>query len=249
MKTLYSIIPALTSLLLACGGNNRDSNVESPGEEKTAKTKTLEAGATLLQDKTPVSKLNMYLDGFHFYNGDMQGQMEAHHYCTKLNEDVTQCIMYDGNTENAKIMGIEYIISERLFKTLPMEERKYWHSHAYEVKSGELIAPGIPEIAEHELMEEIVSTYGKLFHTWHTDKDLELPLGTPMLMMGFTADGQIKDSLVAERDFTFGISTAEKRKNRKDIPQPAIVEGANAWEKGEVLQLEVTKKPVKHHHK
>ena len=65
-----------------------------------------------------------------------------------------------------------------------------WHSHVHEVKSGQLIAPGIPEIAEHELMEKLVGTYGKTFHTWHTDMQHELPVGVPQVMMGFTADNQ-----------------------------------------------------------
>lgn len=49
--------------------------------------------------------------------------MEAHHYVTVLNEDVMQAVIYDGNTKNARLMGVEYIISERLFKTLPPEEK------------------------------------------------------------------------------------------------------------------------------
>jgi hypothetical protein len=233
----YFIIIVSILLLLACGGKNKESNVEAPGAEKTPKTKTLEVGAEVIQDKTPVKQLSMYLDGFHFYSGQMEGQMEAHHYCTKLNEDVTQCVIFDGNDKDAKIMGVEYIISEKLFKTLAEEERKLWHSHVYEVKSGTLIAPGLPKAAEHELMEEIVSTYGKTFHTWHTDKDLELPLGTPQLMMGFTKDGQLKSELKNSRDERLKISSEKNRQNRADIPTPTVQPGANAWEKGEVRQL------------
>ena len=229
--------------LLSCGGENTSSYVKSPGQEKSAKTKVLETGAAVLQDKTPLKKLNMYLDGFHFYNGNIKGQMEAHHYCTKINEDLTQCVMYDGNGENAKIMGVEYIVSEKLFRTLPMAERELWHSHAYEVKSGELIAPGIPDVAEHELMEQIVSTYGKVIHTWHTDRDLELPMGIPQIMMGFTKDGQLDPKLLADRDARFKVKATEKRQQRADIPMPKPVPGANAWEQGKVKQLQVTSDP------
>lgn len=241
----------LSALLLTCGGKNTPSNVETPGKEKTTKDKVLEAGADLLQDKRPLKALDMYLDGFHFYNGDMKGQMEAHHYCRQINNDCIQCVIFDGNGADAKIMGVEYIVSEEVFKTLPADERKLWHSHHHEVKSGTLIAPGIPEVAEHELMEKLVSTYGKTFHTWHTDKDLVLPMGHPMVMMGFTQEGQLQDSLVAARDKRFGISTAEKKENRADIPTPVIQAGANAWEKGEIRQLKVTddyKGVLSHHH-
>lgn len=225
-------------LLAGCGGENTPSNVQAPGGEKTAKTEVLEAGAAMLQNKAPLDALNVYLDGFHFYNGNMKGQMDAHHYCTDLNEEVTQCVIYDSNTEDAKIMGVEYIISARLFESLPEEEKQLWHSHVYEVKSGTLIAPGLPQLAEHELMEKIVSTYGKTWHTWHTDQDKELPLGFPHLMMAFTKDAQIDEEMVAARDKRFGVSTAEKRENRADIKAPPIAPEADAWEKGKVVQLQ-----------
>lgn len=243
MKNLTLLLSLGTIVFCAgCGGENTGSNVQAPGGEKTTESKALEAGADVLQDKTPLNKINMYLDGFHFYSGHMEGQMEAHHYVTQLNEDLHQAIIFDGNGENAKIMGIEYIISERLFKKLPEEEKKLWHSHHYEVKSGTLIAPGIPDAAEHELMEKLVSTYGKTIHTWHTDRDLELPYGAPLLMMGFTEDGQLRPELQEERDKRFNVSTAEKRKQREDIPMPQVDPLANAWEKGEVRQLHITDK-------
>ena len=240
----HLIFLAICSVSLwSCGGENTSSQVETPGAEKDSKSKTLEAGAALIQDKSPLKKINVYLDGFHFYNGNMNGQMEAHHYVSQLNEDVHQAIIYDGNDENAKIMGIEYIVSERLFKSLPEEEKKLWHSHRHEVKSGTLIAPGLPLIAEHELMEKLVSTYGKTIHTWHTDQHLNLPLGSPMIMMAFVKDGQLKPELVADRDKRFDVSTEEKRKNRADIPDPVVDPMADAWQKGELRQFIITNKP------
>jgi hypothetical protein len=236
----YSTI--LVTLLSGCGGNNTDSTVDALGDEKTTKSKLLETGADLLQNKSPLRKINTYLDGFHFYNGNMNAQMEAHHYVSQLNEDVHQAIIYDGNGEDAKIMGVEYIISERLFKTLDAEEKKLWHSHHYEVKSGSLVAPGIPDAAEHELMEKLVSTYGKTIHTWHTDQQRTLPLGAPMIMMGFTKDGQLNPPLLAARDERFKISSMQKKKDREDIPLPQVDPAANAWEKGQVRQFVISDK-------
>ncbi|HEX9983954.1 MAG TPA: OBAP family protein [Thermoanaerobaculia bacterium] len=242
MKTI-PITLALTFLLAGCGGENTPSKVQPPGAEQDAKSKTLEAGAAVMQDKTPLSKLNAYVNGFHFYSGNMQGQMEAHHYCEQVNEDLHQCVIFDGNGATARIMGIEYIVSEKLFKSLPAEEKKLWHSHQYEVKSGELIAPGIPQVAEHELMEKLVSTYGKTWHTWHTDDPTKtLPLGQPMLMMGFTADGQLRGHLVDARDQRFGVSTSQKRESRKDIAAPPVHPEANGWMHGQAVQL--TLQPV-----
>ena len=83
-------------------------------------------------------------------------------------------------------------------------------------------------------MEKLVTTYGKSIHLWQVDRGDKLPLGPPKLMMGFTADGQAKPELVADRDRRFGISTEENRQEREDIPMPEVLPGANAWEKGTV---------------
>jgi hypothetical protein len=235
----FSTLTAMTVLLCltACGGENTGSNVRSPGAEESAKTQVLEAGAALLQDKPPIAALNAYLDGFHFYNGNMQAQMEAHHYCANLNEELIQCVIYDGNKKEARLMGVEYIVSARLFTTLPEAEKAMWHTHVHEVKSGQLIAPGIPEVAEHALMEKLVGTYGKTFHTWHTDMQRELPVGVPQIMMGFTGDKQIDPRLVTARDSRFGISSEKKKEERADIESPATLPGPDAWQMGQVVQI------------
>lgn len=229
---------ALVLTVAACRDSKTDSPVTPPGDEASAKTKVLEAGAAALQNKPPIEAINAYLDGFHFYNGRMNVQMEAHHYCSILNDDVIQCVIYDGNVKDAKIMGVEYIVSAKLFATLPDTEKAMWHSHVQEVKSGQLIAPGIPQVAEHALMEKLIGTYGKTWHTWHTDLDKGLPVGVPQLMMGFTADGQADAAMVTARDKRFGVDSAEKRKDRESIAAPPIDPGADGWQHGKTIQIQ-----------
>lgn len=232
----------LGATVASCGGSNTASPVQARGSDTTPETDVLEAGAALLQDKEPIEAFNAYMDGFHFYSGNMQAQMEAHHYCALLNEDVTQCVIYDANTRNAKLMGVEYIISGSLYQTLPTDEKHLWHSHVHEVRSGQLVAPGIPEVAEKEFMRKMAGTYGKTWHTWHTDQGMDLPLGTPMLMMGFTQDGQANMAMVADRDRRFGVSSAKNRENRADIAYPPVDADADAWQKGITIQLQATTK-------
>ncbi|MDB6444869.1 Protein of unknown function [Pseudomonas sp. NFACC32-1] len=231
----WAVLWAAAVGLVGCAGGNSHSPVDVPGAAKTPTTAILEAGADMLQDKPPLQALNTYLDGFHFYNGRMSEQMEAHHYCSALNEEVFQCAIFDGNTVDAKLMGVEYIISKRLFEGLPASEKQLWHSHVHEVKSGQLVAPGIAQAAENRLMQNLVSTYGKTWHTWH-GKDL--PYGVPQLMMGFTADGQIDPQLVRERDSRMGLDSEAKKRARAGIVAPAIDPGADAWRNGKVWQIE-----------
>src|SRR5699024_3253220 len=170
------------------------------------KHRMLDISSNLMQHKYPLDAMSTYLNGFHFYADDMGRQVEATHFCIHLRHDLHQCVIFDSNEPDARLIGIEYIISEERFKTLDEEEKQLWHSHHYEVKSGSLVAPGVPQLAEHAYFKDLVTTYGKTFHTWQYDRE-DFPYGIPQLMMGFTADGQLREDLLQHRDRTLGIST------------------------------------------
>jgi hypothetical protein len=56
---------------------------------------------------------------------------------------------------DARLIGVEYIISEKLFDTLSDEEKRLWHSHDYEVKGGILFMPGVPKVIKRKKLEEV----------------------------------------------------------------------------------------------
>jgi hypothetical protein len=195
--------------------------VTPPGQDKSATTRALEAGAVVMQGNAPLHGFDVYLDGFHSVKEHPEQQMEAHHFCRQVNEDMAQCALFDGTTVNANLDGIEYIISEKLFATLPAQERHYWHPHNGEILSGQLIAPGIPKAAEHALMKKKMNSYGKTWHVWNTNMNGKpgdrLPLGPAMLAWSFSRDGELQQQLVDARDTRTRISTAERRKDRADL--------------------------------
>jgi hypothetical protein len=212
---------AAALLLAGCGGNNSGPKTQAQGEAERADTKALEAGANAMQDVTPVKQFGVYLVGFHPMKDDPSHQMEAHHYCNQVNEDFAQCVLFDGNTKQANMNGVEYIISEKLYQGLPADERKYWHPHNYEILSGQLVGPGLPDAAEKAFMKKKLNSYGKTFHFWMTDSGDKLPMGDPKLAWSFTADGQIRRELLEQRDRRMGINTAMKRSERQDLASEA----------------------------
>jgi len=195
------------------------------GEAKSAKTKTLETGAKMLQGNSPVKGFDIYLVGFHPMKDHPEMQMEAHHYCHQMNEDFAQCVLFDSNTKNANMNGVEYNISEKLFESLPKEEKKYWHPHNGEILSGQLVAPGIPKVAEKSLMKSKMNSYGKTWHVWNTGHEKhppdKLPLGDPMLAWSFNRDGEAMPGLVEKRDKKMGLNSTQARKDRADLQQMA----------------------------
>ena len=196
-----------------------------PGEPKSAKTIALEAGAQVLQSAAPLRPFNLYMVGFHPMKEHPEHQMEAHHYCHQMNEDFAQCTLFDSNGGNARLNGIEYIISEKLFATLLPQEKAFWHPHNAEILSGQLVAPGIPAPAERALMRSKMNSYGKTWHVWNTGHEGgasdQLPLGPAMLAWSFNRDGEALPTLVERRDRRLGINSAELRKQRAELQKLA----------------------------
>jgi hypothetical protein len=181
----------------------------------------------------PIRQMGVYLDGFHVMKQAPTLSLEAHHYCAAKSEDFLQCALFDGNTKDANLVGIEYIISERLFDQLSVDEKKLWHPHGYEILAGQLVAPAMHEPAEKQLMKKWINSYGKTWHLWNTGyfgrpPGDSVPLGPPVLAWSFNADGEAQAQMVVDRDQRFGISTDERRKDRADLRPLALPqEGAN----------------------
>ncbi len=216
---------ALPIVLAAFALGAAAQSQQPPGAEKTPKTRALETGAKLLQRNSPLGPMDVHLVGFHPMKDHPEHQMEAHHFCHQVNQDFAQCALFDGSGRDARLNGIEYIISEKLFETLPEAERKYWHPHNAEILSGQLVAPGIPAAAEKALMKDKMNSYGKTWHVWHTGSMGQggdpLPLGPAMLAWSFNRDGEAKPGLVEQRDKKMRVNSAEKRKQRADLQSMA----------------------------
>ncbi|WVQ69164.1 uncharacterized protein L199_007379 [Kwoniella botswanensis] len=200
---------------------------------------------------TPINQIHQHLCGLHIYSHDPTRAVKAHHYCTHLRKDLHQCVIYDSDDKNARLIGIEYLIPEDVFITLPEDEKKYWHSHKYEVDSGmlmlgtkSLVPNAMTDVAERPAMLELHRTYGKTTHTWAFDQHPDLPLGPPQIMMAYTEDAQVDKALLAERDREMGVDTSSKRETRKgylikdNLERPPAEGADQIWSKGRKGQLE-----------
>ncbi|XP_050203311.1 oil body-associated protein 1A-like [Mercurialis annua] len=220
---------------------------EVPGEPTPASVTILETATGAVQSFGPVKKIHQHLCAFHFYGDDMTRQVESHHYCGHQNEEMRQCLIYDSPEPDAKLIGLEYIISEALFMTLPDAEKPLWHSHEYEVKGGILFMPGVPGTIQRQDLEKVAKTYGKTFHFWQVDKGDNLPLGIPQVMMSITRDGQLDENLSREVEKRYGVSFGKEREHRAYMSGPdlGIHPLANGSGKGvRTVLREVDCKPV-----
>ncbi|PGH05158.1 hypothetical protein AJ80_08394 [Polytolypa hystricis UAMH7299] len=202
-----------------------------PSEFTSLKNKILNSGASAVQKFDPINDICAHLHAYHVYASDPTRCLEANHYCSQISEDVRQCVIYDSPEPNARLIGIEYMVTPRIYESLPEEERKLWHSHVYEVKSGMLIMPGpkgMPdaawETAETAEMKKVIELYGKTYHLWQVDRGDPVPMGAPQLMGSFTSDAAVAKAkpggvqeLTKTTESKFGVDIKRKAEKRKDI--------------------------------
>jgi len=205
--------------------------------------------------QTPMAQVHQHLCAFHVVADDHGRQIEAHHYCTCVAPDFHQCIVYDSNEPTARLIGIEYLISEAKFDALPEEEKVYWHSHKYECESGVLVqmhkqgtAGLVPEAEERGMIAAVHQTFGKVIHTWNIDVHPDLPLGPPTLMMSYTKPEMVNWDAIAKRDASQGVSTEERRAKRAEYLPSSYPKNpaADAWmTTGKQVQVQAVEGPLK----
>ncbi len=166
----------------------------------------------------PLGAPHFHFCGIHMAKSNPKLQFVTQHYCAAHTGggegDVFQCVLFDGTGKNAKLIGVEYLISDEAYRKLPDAEKKYWHAHTYEVLGGGLIAPEMSPKEEMDFMKVVIKTWGKAWHTWPDPKSA-VPTGEPLLIWSLMGDGQVDEKLLAARDKEFGVDTAKVRAARE----------------------------------
>ncbi|GAB2211325.1 hypothetical protein Droror1_Dr00016620 [Drosera rotundifolia] len=224
---------------------------KTPGRPMLMGQTILEKGAAMMQSLKPIKHVSQHACTFAIYSHDMSRQIETHHMVSRLNEDFLQCAIYDSDDRSGRLIGVEYIISDRLFKALPQEEQKLWHSHAYEIKSGLWVTPRVPEAVAKPELDRLAKTNGKCWCTWQVDRGDVLPMGEPALMMSPQPDlpGAVRPELVKKRDDKYSVKTESLGALRVDVTGPIWINpNADYWRKnGKGFKVDVVLTEMKRH--
>ncbi|RLM92617.1 uncharacterized protein C2845_PM08G24260 [Panicum miliaceum] len=224
-----------------------------PGRPTAVYSQVLDMGAQMVQALKPVRQMKLHACSFALYAHDLRRQMEVHHFLSRLNQDVVQCAVYDSDKPSARLIGVEYIVSDTIFEGLPPEEQRLWHSHAYEVKAGLWTAVGVPEALQSSEMASLARTYGKFWCTWQVDRGDALPLGAPALMVSPQAaePGRARGDLVRGRDERYGVdsSAGGLKAARVEMEEPEWINpNADYWRlHGKGFAVDVVPAEMKRH--
>ena len=108
--------------------------------------------------------------GVHLLKEMPEGSQVAYHFCKPLNDDLNQCLLYDGTGPNARLIGVEYLVSQAVYEGMAADEKAYWHDHKYEVDAGLIRSLTQTGDEEKATLAKVRTLYGKVYHTWNSGK-------------------------------------------------------------------------------
>jgi hypothetical protein len=100
--------------------------------------------------------------------------LRVHHYCKMSDKIFLVCQLYDSESQNATLIGIEYIITHEQYNSLPDREKPNWHYHKIEFAPNRA-DPKFPELNAQQTQSEMMKamdTYGKVLITWNSNDSL-----------------------------------------------------------------------------
>jgi Protein of unknown function (DUF1264) len=124
--------------------------------------------------KAPIAEVMhcpLAFQGTHLLKEMPEVAQVAYHYCKPVNDDlVAQCLLYDSTGPDARLIGVEYLVSAEIYSKMPADEQIYWHDHKYEVDAGLLKSLTQSGADEKATLAKVRTLYGKVFHTWSSGK-------------------------------------------------------------------------------
>ncbi|KAF9587507.1 hypothetical protein IFM89_003525 [Coptis chinensis] len=129
----------------------------------------------------------------------------SHHYLIhRLNQELFRCAIYDSDDPSTeRLVGVEHIISERIYNVLPPDERKLWHSHAYDnemLKEKLWVNLLVVEVLKRTELPDLSRSYGKFWCTSELKSGDALPLGMPSRQPSAMDGMSSEDHLAGEVD-------------------------------------------------
>jgi hypothetical protein len=95
-------------------------------------------------------------------------------------------VLYDGTGPNARLIGVEYLVSDAVYRAMPEEERGYWHDHKYEVDARLIRSLTQSGDEEAKTLAKVRTLWGKVYHTKAEGDDY--PRGPAQLFWSVTGE-------------------------------------------------------------
>ena len=129
----------------------------------------------IVEDTKPSVGWGLHIDAELHYPG--KPDMIAHHYC-KVVSGMTECQLYDGDSKDARLVGIETVVDPATYNSFSESEKAMWHYHKTEIPKVKAKLPDMSLEEATKVVKSLEETYGKIYLLW--DPSLgNLPVGNP----------------------------------------------------------------------
>jgi hypothetical protein len=91
------------------------------------------------------------------------------HFCKPNDKIMMVCQLYDSNSPNATLIGVEYMITADAYRNIPDRDKPNWHYHKEEFAPNRA-DPKLPMLSEQQqnaTMKTLAESYGKIIITWN----------------------------------------------------------------------------------
>ena len=91
------------------------------------------------------------------------------HFCKPNDKIMMVCQLYDSNSPNATLIGVEYMIIANAYRNIPDRDKPNWHYHKEEFAPNRA-DPKLPMLSEQQqnaTMKTLAESYGKIIITWN----------------------------------------------------------------------------------
>lgn len=123
-----------------CSSNSQTtlaSIMDVDAKRATYHSSTYMASGAAMMSFAPINRIHQHICAFHVYayviippymyanltycSTDPTRHVRAHHFCTHRSADFHQCVVYDSGESDARLIGIEYIVTEKVRIVPPYE--------------------------------------------------------------------------------------------------------------------------------
>ena len=118
----------------------------------------------------PTQGFTLHIDAERHFGNAYPTQV-AHHWC-KAVEGMTECLIFDGDANDARLVEVETIVSPAVYKTFAPQEQALWHYHKVEIPKVNAKLPDMTPAEAQKTVAAMTDTYGKVWMLWN-------PMATP----------------------------------------------------------------------
>lgn len=134
------------------------------------------ASPTPAQISQPHQGFTLHIDAEKHFPGD--DKKIAHHWCKQVSGGLTECQLYDSDSPDARLVGVEMVVPTDTYNKFSDEEKAYWHYHKVEIPKVNAKLPDLSPEEATKVVKSLEETYGKIYLLWDPSKG-DQPLGEP----------------------------------------------------------------------